>query len=91
MKKNDLHSAFVDPSSGYCTSPCSCYLGVGQNFADLRPAAVATCTVGLAFAAGALALDYTDPFDVFVASFASNSRQNRRHRMMARGMSKRIN
>ena len=92
MKKNDLHSAFVDPSSGYCTSPYSCYSGVGQNFADLRPAAVATCiVVGLAFVAGALALDDTDPFDVFVASFASNSRQNRRHRMMARGMSKRIN
>lgn len=60
-----------------------------RNFFDLPLVAVATYTVGLAFVAGALASDDTDPFDVFVASFASNSRQNRRHRMMAHGMSKR--
>lgn len=89
-KESDLHSAFVmDPSSGCCTLPCSCYLVVVQNFVGLRPAAVATYTVGRSFVAGALALgDDTDPFDVFAASFASSSRQNRRHQMMARGMSK---
>lgn len=40
-----------------------------QNSFDLRPAAVATYIVGLAFVVGALASD-TDPFDVFAASFA---------------------
>lgn len=85
----DLHSAFVDPSLGCCTFPYSYYLVAQQNFADLLlVAVVATYIVGLAFVVGALASDDTDPFDGFVASFASNSRQNRRHQMMACGMSK---
>lgn len=65
-----LRSASVDPSSGCCTLAYSYCLGVPRNFCDWPPVVVATyIVVALAFVVRALASG-TDPFDVFVASFA---------------------